>query len=81
MYFQLTPCKGFIINELKTFFMRNPNIRSFSTNSNCLFQNWATLIEKNAKLDSLAVDLNYWARIHLPAICDAMTYTSQKWVL
>lgn len=71
-YFQLTPWKGLIIDELKEFFNRNPNIRSFSTNSNCLFQNWVPLIETNANLESLAIDLNYWPRMHLSSICEAI---------
>lgn len=48
------------INELKTFFDLNPNIHSFSTNFDCLWASRHLIIESNAKLNELTVEIFDW---------------------
>lgn len=43
-------------NELKTFFVLNPNVRTFSTDSPSLWENRETFLTCDVKLDKLAVE-------------------------
>ncbi|XP_055302478.1 uncharacterized protein LOC129568518 [Sitodiplosis mosellana] len=43
------------IDQLKEFFVQNPNVRSFATNSTLFLENWDLFRMTNIKLDALAV--------------------------
>lgn len=77
-HFELTPQNGGKISELKTFFEQNRSIRSFSTNSCCLYENWLALNKTTANLDYLAIDFNCWPRIYLDSICDVLNFLHQR---
>lgn len=49
---------GCRIDELKTFFENNLNIRSFSTNSICLLMTRQLIIDSNVKLHNLFIDFD-----------------------
>lgn len=48
------------INEIKTFFELNPNVRSFSTDLDCLWASRHLIFESNVKLDELTVEIFDW---------------------
>lgn len=48
------------ILELKTFFELNPNVKSFSTDFDCLFASRQQIFESNIKLDELTVEIFDW---------------------
>lgn len=48
---------GLKANELKIFFDRNPNLRTFSTDSRGLWENRYSILESNIKLNTLAIDI------------------------
>lgn len=73
-HFEFTPQNGGQVDDLKVFFEQNPSVRSFSTNSLCLYESWRSLIDVKANLDYLIVDFNCWPRIFLDSICDALNY-------
>lgn len=68
-YFELTPRSGVKINELQRFFVKNPNIRGFSTNSHCLYMNWKLLIDSHVKLIDFSIDLDCWPDMRSDSIC------------
>lgn len=45
------------IDEIKTFFQRNPRVRSFSTDGQFLWLNRHSIIESTVKLDNLTIEL------------------------
>lgn len=51
---------GFKIDQLKKFFERNVNIRSFSIDANCLWQNEESILAANVGLEDLIVDIYGW---------------------
>lgn len=53
----LIPRQAFKIDELKTFFKNHPNIRSFSTSSNFLWENRHELFDSNVKFDTLEIEI------------------------
>ncbi|XP_055309904.1 uncharacterized protein LOC129573437 [Sitodiplosis mosellana] len=77
-HFKLTPRSGNKIIELKRFFEQNPNIRSFSISSFCLYENWLSLIDTKANLDVLFVDFNCWPRIYLDSIRDVLNFLHRR---
>lgn len=54
-HLQLEPRRPFEIGELREFFEKNSNIRSFSTNSGCLWENRNELIKSTIQLEILEV--------------------------
>lgn len=52
---ELIPKYTLKIDEFNEFFDRNPNVRTFSTSSLCLWKNRRELLKSNAKLDLLEV--------------------------
>lgn len=56
-HFELTDLYELKMNELTTFFQRNPKIRTLSMDSRTLWENRHSIIEANLKLDTLAMDI------------------------
>lgn len=54
-YLELIPKYTIKIDEFNEFFDRNPNVRTFSTSSLCLWKNRKELLKSNANLDLLEV--------------------------
>ncbi|XP_031635570.1 uncharacterized protein LOC116348651 [Contarinia nasturtii] len=52
-YFELTPRDSYQIEELRDFFVRNPNVHRFSTSVDFLWDNRDILLNSKAKLDVL----------------------------
>lgn len=77
-HLQLTPQTGDKIIELKEFFERNTNIRSFFISSFYLYENWLSLIGVWTNLDILVVDFNSWPRIFLDLICNVLNFLHQS---
>lgn len=55
-HLQLIPRYSFKINELNSFFERNPRVQSFSTSSRCLWENRHE-IKSNIKIEKLEVQI------------------------
>ncbi|XP_031633899.1 uncharacterized protein LOC116347457 isoform X2 [Contarinia nasturtii] len=55
-YVELADCYRLENNQLQTFFEKNPNIHTFSTDSRTLWVNRHIFFESNIKLDVLAID-------------------------
>lgn len=77
-HFKFTPKTGDKIVELKEFFQRNINLKMFTVNSYCLFENWMSLIDTKANLNVLAVDFNCWPRIYIDSICDLLNLLQKR---
>lgn len=77
-HFKLTPKIGDKIVELKQFFQRNPNVKIFTVNSFCLYENWLSVIDTKANLDVLTVDFNCWPRIYIDSICDLLNLLQRR---
>lgn len=60
---------GAKIDEIKTFFIRNRNIRSFATSANCLYENRNLMMEAKLRLDLLQVDIDLWAKQNMGLFC------------
>lgn len=74
-HLQLIPRYSFKINELNSFFERNPQLESFSTSSRCLWENRHELIKSNVKLDKLEIQIldNYHRHlINMQSICNLL---------
>lgn len=74
-HLQLIPRYSFRINELNSFFERNPNVQSFSSSSRCLWENRHELIKSNIKLDKLEIQIldNYHRHlINMQSICNLL---------
>lgn len=74
-HLQLIPRYSFKINELNSFFERNPRLSSFSTSSRCLWENRHELIKSNIKLDKLEIQIldNYHRHlINMRSICSLL---------
>lgn len=54
-YLEIIPKYTFQIDELNGFFERNPNVKGFSTDSQCLWKNRKQLMKSSASLDLLEV--------------------------
>lgn len=48
---------GHKIDEIRTFFERNPNVRSFATNHNNLWASRDLILESGVKLDDLTIEI------------------------
>ena len=77
-HFKLTPKTGDKIVELKQFFQRNTNLKIFTVNSYCLYENWLSLIDTKANLAVLAVDFNCWPRIYIDSMCDLLNLLQRR---
>lgn len=55
-YFELTQLYELQQDEIKKFLELNPNIRTFTTDSNSLWTNRHSILESNIKLDKLAIE-------------------------
>lgn len=74
-HLQLIPRYSFRINELNSFFARNPTVQSFSSSSRCLWENRHELIKSNIKLDKLEIQIldNYHRHlINMQSICNLL---------
>ncbi|XP_055305042.1 uncharacterized protein LOC129569873 [Sitodiplosis mosellana] len=66
------------IDELKTFFEQNPNIRSLITNSVFLVANWDLFRTANIKLDTLAIRFDNADNVM--GICDSLNALHERGV-
>lgn len=74
-HLQLIPRYSFKINELNSFFERNPRIQSFSTSSRCLWENRHELLKSNIKLEKLEIQIldNFHRHlINMQSICNLL---------
>ncbi|XP_031635597.1 uncharacterized protein LOC116348668 [Contarinia nasturtii] len=55
-HFELTPRDSYQIEELRDFFVRNPNVQRFSTSVDFLWDNRDILLNSKAKLDILELE-------------------------
>ncbi|XP_055306354.1 uncharacterized protein LOC129570682 [Sitodiplosis mosellana] len=79
--FQLTLRYPFRILELSTFFERNPNVRSFSTSSRCLWENRHELLKCKAELDRLEIEMldNFYRQlIDMQLICELLNQLYER---
>lgn len=54
---ELIEFSGLKMNELKVFFDKNPNMRTFSADSKSLWVNRHSLLNSSIRLDTLAIDI------------------------
>ncbi|XP_055306452.1 uncharacterized protein LOC129570763 [Sitodiplosis mosellana] len=67
------------INELVSFFERNPNVDIFSTNYRCFWANRNQLMDSKAKLETLCVeDFHYDPIGNMHEICDLLKQLHEK---
>lgn len=72
VHFELTPWEVFEINELQAFFEQNPQVRSFSTNANCLWVNRNIFIGSDVQLDDLAIEIDASLEIDIGSFCSLL---------
>lgn len=78
---QLTLRYPFRILELSIFFEQNPNVRSFSTSSRCLWENRHDLLQCMAKLEWLEIqmlDNFYRTLIDIRLICELLNQLYER---
>lgn len=56
-HFELAEIHGLEQNELQTFFMQNPNVQTFSTDSRGFWQNRYAFLQSNITINTLSVDI------------------------
>lgn len=71
-HFELTPWEVFEMEELKEFFEFNPNIKSFSTNANCLWVNRNLFIGSEVELNDLAIEIDSSITIDIGSFCSLL---------
>lgn len=77
-HLKLIHMDGVKLEEMKTFFMRNRNIRSYATSAKCFWENRMTMIESRLKLDLLQIDIDSWAKKNMSSFCKLLNELFKK---
>ncbi|XP_055306451.1 uncharacterized protein LOC129570762 [Sitodiplosis mosellana] len=77
--FQLTARNSFKVNDLNSFFERNPSIRTFLTTSGVLWRHCPELLRSNAKLDTLEIyDGHQVLSITMQTFCNLLNQLHER---
>lgn len=70
--------KGIHIEELKTFFVRNRNVRSFATQAVCLWDNRNIISIAKPKFDLIEIDVDKCIKSRMATFCKLLNEFHQK---